>query len=560
MVAFARVALNLPVAGEFTYLVPERLARELEPGCRVRVPFHGRRMAGIVVSLDRETDVAPNRLKEIDSRIAGIPALPPGLVEFTRELARAYACSWGTALEAALPGTLKRGPSRTLPAVELALDEGRIREACLELEDRAPKRARVLRVLLELGSPLQLGVLLRRTGLSRSPVATLVKSGHLRWTRVEMQDDLFRNLRLEVAPRHELVPAQRQAVESVVRCLHSGRHETFLLHGVTGSGKTEVYLRVLEELRSLGRSAIILVPEISLTPQTVGRFLSRFPDVAVLHSSLTDATRARQWLRIARGEAKVVAGARSALFAPCRELGLIIVDEEHESSFKQQQSPRYHAREMAVLRGRIENAAVVLGSATPSLEAWSRSRSGEYTLLRLPERVGGGSLPRVQIVDMRHEAPVRGKPPLISRRLEILMQEKARAGEQFMLFLNRRGYSPVLFCPACGETIKCAACEIPMTWHAQSGRLICHYCMADRRRPELCPGCEASAPIALGAGTERIEHWIKRSFPELVVARMDSDTMVKRDSYEKVLTAFRRRDIDVLVGTQRIAKGHDFPD
>jgi primosomal protein N' (replication factor Y) len=295
---------------------------------------------------------------------------------------------------------------------------------------------------------------------------------------------------------------------------------------VTGSGKTEVYLRALEEARALGRGAIILVPEIALTPQTVGRFLSRFPDIAVLHSSLTDATRARQWLRIARGEVHVVVGARSALFAPVADLGLIVVDEEHESSFKQQNQPRYHAREMAVLRARLEDAVTVLGSATPCLESWQRAKSGEYELLELPKRATSSQLPAVQVVDMRHEKPVHGRPPLFSRRLRLLVEEQLDAKQQVLLFLNRRGFSPVLWCPDCGETLRCPDCDVPLTWHAYRGRLVCHYCMHDAPRAEMCSTCQSPKLRPLGSGTERVEDIVKQLFPGAVVARMDSDTMV----------------------------------
>jgi len=556
---FALIAVNLPVDREFTYRIPDHLDGRTQVGARVRVPFHGRKLAGVVVGLADETDVPDKRIKPVEAVLCEIPILPPDLLEFTRRMALEYACSWGTALEAALPGSLKRRGSRTVPGVDLVRSEDETLRHGEELEDKHPKQARVLRMAVEMGPPVPVAELRRRTGVSRSPIATLVKHGHLKWQRIEIEDELVRDARLERAPRHELTGEQQRAVDRVVAYVEAGEHRTFLLHGVTGSGKTEVYLRILETVRARDLSAIILVPEISLTPQTVGRFWSRFKDVAVLHSSLSDATRARQWLRIARGQSRIVVGARSALFAPVQDLGLIVVDEEHESSFKQQQSPRYHAREMAALRGSLNNAAVVLGSATPSLEAWSRCESGEYELVKLENRVGGGRLPKMLLVDMRHQKRVKGRPPLVSDRLEILMAERVKAGDQVLLFLNRRGYSPVLYCSACGDCVRCSSCDIPMVWHARRGRLTCHYCMAELRRPELCPSCEASVPVALGSGTERIEEWVRRRFPELVVARMDSDTMAKRDSYEKVLTAMRRGDIDVLVGTQMIAKGLDFP-
>lgn len=563
---FASVALPVPVAREYSYRIPAHMDKDVVVGCRVRVPFHGRRLTGVVVAIEDSCTLEVSRVRDLECRLAETPALPRCVIEFTKAMSEYYCCSWGTALDAAWPASLKRRPAKTLPAVALAIEEVDAEMQALEMEDKAPKRARVLHAIRDLGSPVALRVLLRRAGVTRSPVATLVKHGLLRWTRVQEEATLLEASRLEVAPRHELSEAQAAAVARIARRVGEAedvgraRHEAFLLWGVTGSGKTEVYLRVLEEVRKAGRTAIILVPEIALTPQTVGRFLSRFPEVAVLHSSLSDAERARQWLRLARGEAQIVVGARSALFAPLENVGMIVVDEEHETSFKQQQSPRYHAREMALLRGELEGAVVVLGTATPSLESWHAAKRGRVELVRLRERVGEARMPRVLTIDMRHEKPHKGRPPLISKQLENLIDERVRAREQVLLFLNRRGFAPILYCSACGDTVSCEQCDVPMTWHAARGRLVCHYCLEEKRRPELCPGCKSSTPVALGSGTERVEDVVRRRWPELVVARMDSDTMTRKASYEEVLSAFRRRDIDVLIGTQMIAKGLDFPD
>ncbi len=300
----ASVALDLPIRKEFSYRIPERLVPELQIGQRVKVPFRSRAMTGTVVGLSHQTDLDPARVKFLQGVVEDVPALPQSILEFTKRMAEEYGCSWGTALDAAMPGSLKRRASRTLPGVALAKPEYEIEELLPDLEDRAPKRARVLRTVIELGSPAIVQDVRRLTGLSRSPIETLVKDGYLAFCRVQIEDELLTESRkLEHAPRHDLSQAQEDAVGAVVESLDQEQPDSFVLHGVTGSGKTEVYLRILEEVRARDRSAIILVPEISLTPQTVGRFLSRFPDVAVLHSSLTDATRARQWLRIVRGEA-----------------------------------------------------------------------------------------------------------------------------------------------------------------------------------------------------------------------------------------------------------------
>lgn len=568
---FARVALALPVPVEYSYAIPARLRSDLVLGCRVRVPFRGRRLTGVIVGFDETCDLEAGRVRAIEARLAETPPLPPRLLDFTRAMAEHYCCSWGTALDAAWPASLKSRPAKTVVAVALADDDASLTglhdsedafdevAGMLALEEKSPKQYRVMRAVRELGSPLSLRVLMKYCGVTKSPVATLVKNGALRWTRIPEESTLLEESLLERAPRHDLSPAQQVAVDAIVRSCPARRFDPFLLFGVTGSGKTEVYLRALERVVAAGRGAIILVPEIALTPQTVGRFRSRFPDVAVLHSSLGDAERARQWLRLARGEAKVVVGTRSAIFAPIDDVGLIIVDEEHETSFKQQSSPRYHARDMALLRGRLDQAIVVLGSATPSLESYHEAREGRIEMLRLEGRAASAKLPRVLTIDMRHEKPVRGQPPLLSQQLIKLVDERVALREQVLFFLNRRGFAPVLYCGACGDTVHCEHCDVPMTWHARRARLICHYCFEERRRPEVCPGCKSAAPIALGSGTERIEDVVRAQWPGLVVARMDSDTMTKKGSYEEVLSAFRRRDIDILIGTQMIAKGLDFP-
>ena len=330
---------------------------------------------------------------------------------------------------------------------------------------------------------------------------------------------------------------------------------------MTGSGKTEVYLRILEHVRAAGRTAIVLVPEISLTPQTVGRFASRFEDVAVLHSGLTDSERAKQWRKLANGEAGIAIGARSALFAPLRDVGVIVLDEEHETSFKQESTPRYHARELAIRRAEIEGAVVVLGSATPTLESYGRARRGHYELLTLPQRAGAGRQPKIVIEDLRKESKeARVAGVILSRTLQVMMRERLDARDQVMLFLNRRGYAPVLICPGCGTPVKCKHCDVSMAWHVHRARLVCHYCCTERRRPEQCGYCEHPSLHELGVGTERVEAAIRELFPDAIVARMDADTMAERGAHERVLSAFRKRHIDVLIGTQMIAKGLDFPD
>ncbi|MDR3634414.1 MAG: primosomal protein N', partial [Isosphaeraceae bacterium] len=338
----------------------------------------------------------------------------------------------------------------------------------------------------------------------------------------------------------------------------AGAFATFLIHGVTGSGKTEVYLSAIERVVALGREAIVLVPEISLTPQTIRRFRRRFPKVAVLHSHLSDAERHRHWRSIAAGEVQVVVGARSAVFAPARRLGLIVIDEEHESTFKQETTPRYHARDIAVKRAQMEGVPVLLGSATPSLESWRNAELGRYVRLAMHERVGARPMPAVELIDLRNE-----KTPLggLSEPLRQAMIDALNAGGQVILLLNRRGFHTFVICPnpKCGQVLKCHACDVALTYHKGRKLLLCHTCDAERPRPPACPHCHGQGLHYGGIGTERLEREVVLAFPERVVRRMDSDTMRTPGSHERVLAAFKAGEVDILLGTQMIAKGLDFP-
>ncbi|MFA4991720.1 MAG: primosomal protein N' [Candidatus Omnitrophota bacterium] len=355
-------------------------------------------------------------------------------------------------------------------------------------------------------------------------------------------------------------PEQKEALDSLKTCVDSRKHKVFLLHGVTGSGKTEVYLQSIDHALKDGLSSIVLVPEISLTPQTVARFRARFGDnIAVLHSRLLDSRRGREWERITSGEARIVVGARSAIFAPVRNLGLIVVDEEHETSYKQDDAPRYNAREVAIKRAELNGAVVILGSATPSLESFYAAKKGDFQLIELAERIDSRLMPEVEIVDMKDEVTKVKRIPIFSMRLKEWIEKDVNEERQVILFLNRRGFSTFINCRKCGHVVKCKRCSVSLTYHFDTRKLICHHCDYRIDPPEICPKCNSSYIKYWGLGTEKVESEAHRLFPQAAIARMDTDATHKRGAHEKVLSRFKDHKIDVLIGTQMIAKGLDFP-
>jgi primosomal protein N' (replication factor Y) len=555
---FADVAVNRPLHCEFTYAVPREMESRLAPGVRVVAPFGSLREVGVVVGLSERCELDPARLRPITRVLDEEPLVGAELLELTRWIGAHYACSWGEALHAILPAALKREHGRR--TVEMAsLARTPTPEELEEVERASGGQHRLLRTLAEVGVASELRELLKRLKLTRSPAMALARKGWIRLERIPASRDPLLVVRSDRRRPERLTDAQLAAVEAIGGRLGGRRGGAFLLEGVTGSGKTEVYLEVIERALRLGRGAIVLVPEIALTPQTVGWFRSRFERVAVLHSRMSDAQRLEMWLSVLHGEARVVVGARSAVFAPVRDLGVIVVDEEHEPSFKQDNSPRYHARDVALRRAEMAGAVCVLGSATPSLESWLAAREGRIQLLRLPQRASGRALPRVDVVDMRREPPGARGMALFSRLLSKLLEENLERGEQSILFLNRRGFAPILWCSACKETVRCATCDMARTWHKKIRRLVCHACCEESHPPAACPTCTAPRLRFLGAGSERIEEELAQLLPRARVRRMDSDTMRRREDYESTLEAFGRGEIDVLVGTQMIAKGLDFP-
>ena len=560
-VLYAEVALNRPMRREYTYGVTAAFEGRVVPGVRVAVSFSGKREIGVVTRTTEESDVPKGRLKAIDDVLDAEPVLDEKLLELTRWMADYYACAWGEALSAVLPAAMKReGGRRTVAVLTPAPDVGEAQLEELAGKPSLEKQYRILRTILEARGPVLRKDLTKKLNVSYGPIQTLVKKGLVIMDQViAAPDDLLSGDR-EARPRHDTLTADQGA--AVARLTEAIEAEAFcpaLLYGVTGSGKTEVYLRVIEEALARGKGAIVLVPEIALTPQTVGWFLDRFGAVAVLHSGMTDLQRLDMWQRVRSGDARVVVGARSAIFAPVKNLGVIVVDEEHEPSYKQGSVPRYHARDVAVVRAKKVGAVCVLGSATPSLESWRNANQKRYELLRLRARASGNPLPKVEIVDMRGERDERGKPRLFSRRLEVLLRETIARSEQSILFINRRGFAPILWCQECHETLKCQECDVAMTWHKRIERMACHSCCQEIAVPKACPACTAPALRFLGAGSQRVEEILRLIAPHARVGRMDSDTMMRREDYEETLGAFGRGELDVLVGTQMIAKGLDFP-
>ncbi|MEK7242534.1 MAG: primosomal protein N', partial [Planctomycetota bacterium] len=585
---YAEVVVNAPLDKTLHYKVPDTLVPELRIGSRVRVPLGHRLVNGYCVGFP-DAPVAME-LKEIKEVLDHQPLLGEKMLRLTREIARYYRCTWGEAMEAALPAAVKggrksaRGGSlpQTLTALRLTKDRVLTLEALEGLRKKAPRQARALEVLLESNNGVPLKELSRQSGcnlgglnsLSRKGLVEIYEQPNLQSTIIGVED-LQPLLTEGQRPKPELTSEQGQALSliktqlSVVGATHAVAQDgragarpapTILLQGVTGSGKTEVYLRAIEEVLAMGRGAIVLVPEISLTPQAIERYGGRFGNIiAVLHSHLTGAERYDQWQAIRGGKARVVIGARSAVFAPVENLGLIVVDEEHEVTYKQETSPRYHAREVALMRAREEGAVVILGSATPSLETYFNAMMGRYQRAILSQRIGQRPLPMVEIVDMKEGFHEGRHTRLISRRLELYMKECLSRGEQALLFLNRRGFSPFVSCPRCGYVLRCKRCDIPLTYHKRQHSTICHYCSYEVKPQENCPECAGARLNYFGLGTERIEEEMGRYFPGYKALRMDSDSMKGRNAHAKALKSFERGEVQILVGTQMIAKGLDLP-
>jgi primosomal protein N' (replication factor Y) len=565
------------------YLVPNELAGKIESGMRVMVPLGkgNRSVLGYCLEVQRFGSAISNvPLKSIQSRIDEHRLLNDKMLELTRWIAQHYLCPIGQVFEAMLPAGVRSNAGTRLTTVLYVAEDTDKRLAVLQKSDvkekgivLTPKQLHVLETLRQSAEPLTFMELQRAAKCSSVPINSLKRLGIFRAKTIRRQKpetDVPVQKILEVNP-HQLNSDQQRALTIILEAIRNNRHETFLLHGVTGSGKTEVYIQAILEVVRKKRQAIVLVPEISLTPQTVGRFKSRFPDVAVLHSHLTDAERHHQWTSIAEGNVQVVVGARSAVFAPFPKLGLIVIDEEHENSFKQDSAPRYHTRDVARKRAEIENIPLILGSATPSLESWydadPQNIHGKSVtdfdsctqLISMPNRVKNLRLPLVEIVDLREEIRNRLTRGAIHRQLHVAIRSALNEKGQVILLLNRRGFSTHIQCPSCGEVLKCPNCNVSLTHHKTEEIALCHYCDYQIPAPTHCPQCRFPGMWYGGFGTQKLETEIKSRFPDASVLRMDTDTMQGHGAHERALSQFREGKVQILLGTQMIAKGLDFP-
>lgn len=619
---FVKVIVDIPAAQvnrPFDYQVPEAYQDSLQLGMRVQVPFGNRQLLGFVVGIHHTSDFK-GTLKPITAVLDYESFINEELLDLSEHLAQTLHAFRINVLQAMLPAMLKvkyqniflihqpqalsdyelpsdwlnqsqldkdqveaqlsrkqikqlldqgvlelvyqvqdQTTTKTQTMIELAMPAESIKQIIQDLPARSQKVARLLTYLLASGQPQwEQQALLAASQVSASSLKTALKHGYIKSQKVSVYRDPLAHLEVEQSQSRTLTEAQEAVYEQVAQALEAHQDQTFLLEGVTGSGKTEVYLQLMAKASQMGRGAILLVPEIALTPQMVRQVKSRFQTgVAVLHSGLTNSQKYDEWRRIIRGQATIVVGARSSIFAPIRDLGLVIIDEEHETTYKQSDTPRYHAREVAIWRCHYHQAPLVLGSATPSLESRSRAQVGRYQHLRLPERVNGRPLPPVTLVDMTKEMAQQTTDEL-SSVLKDKIADRLVKGQQIVLLLNRRGYASYMLCRECGQVIQCPRCDISLTYHKHEHRLKCHYCDYQSPVPDRCPNCHSDYLRTFGLGTQKIEELLNQHFPTARIIRMDMDTTRKKGQHEALLDRFRRHEADILLGTQMIAKGLDF--
>lgn len=560
--SYVRVIIDRSIHRELDYLVPETLAEKIGIGSRVRVPFRERSALATVVGL-LETSEAQG-IRPLEALVGDAPILSPKLIELGRWMSAYYCCPIETVMRSLLPQVIRRAEVGWKKQLFVSAAREIAAEEVDKLRRRAPKQADLLAAVSKLRGPALAAELLRQTSVDNQTLRALEKRGFVTLTEEAVARDPHGDEQFIASSNLSLNSEQAAALAAVQEALKAPtKAKPILLHGVTGSGKTEIYLQAIDLALGRSKTAIVLVPEISLTPQTVERFKGRFAEaqdtVAVLHSHLSEGERHDEWHKIHAGRARIVVGARSAVFAPLENLGLIVVDEEHETSYKQEEAPRYHARDVAVVRAKLEGCAVLLGTATPSLESYHNAIQGKYRLLQLTQRVDDCQMPLMRIVDLRLERRKEKVAAILSEKLRQAITTRLEKHEQTILFLNRRGFSTSLLCSNCGEARNCPNCSVALTFHRGAARLTCHLCGHTAAVPKKCPACSQDALIYSGFGTEKVEANVAHLFPEAVVRRMDADSMSRKDAYRETLHAFRSGKIDILVGTQMIAKGLHFP-
>ncbi|MCS3484708.1 primosomal protein N' [Bacillus altitudinis] len=604
----------------FDYRVPDRFKGLVKAGMRVVVPFGPRKIQGFVTKIKEETDVQSGNIKDIVDLFDLSPVLTDELLELSHWLTEKTLSYHITALQSMLPAAMKakyekeiqvlsaeelpqslkelfgqqesilyadippeqlkpiqkhvqkghlevryhvsqKSGKKKVRTLQIAVTKEKLEEKQEQLKKNAVKQKALLTFLFQANETTFLAKdLQQQTGASSQTIKALIQEGLLTESYEEIYRDPYRDREFTPSTPLDLTTEQAEAAKPIHQAVSDEKHETFLLHGVTGSGKTEIYLQTIDHVLQKGKEAIVLVPEISLTPQMVQRFKERFgSNVAVLHSGLSTGEKYDEWRKIHRKEVKLVVGARSAVFAPFENLGMIIIDEEHESSYKQEEMPRYHAKDVAIERAGRHQCPVVLGSATPSLESYARAKKGVYTLLTLKRRVNQQQLPHVSLIDMREELR-NGNRSMFSEELMLRLKEVLERKEQAVLFLNKRGYSSFVMCRDCGYVEQCPHCEISLTYHRFQKRLKCHYCGHEAPVPAECPECHSEHIRYFGTGTQRVEEELTKVLPEARVIRMDVDTTSRKGAHEKLLTSFGNKEADILLGTQMIAKGLDFPD
>ena len=565
---YVRVIIDRAIQREFDYSVPETLADRIDIGSRVRVPFRDKSALATVLATLEQSDA--KGIRPIEALVGEAPAISESLLELAKWMSAYYCCPLETVMRSLLPQVIRRaevGWKKQLliqPLTKIENSEAGVADKIDNLRKRAPRQAELFDAIVRLEKPMPAAELLRKTSFDNQTLRALAKRGLIELREETVERDPHADEQFIATTNLELNPEQAVALTKITDALAAPETtKPILLHGVTGSGKTEIYLQAIRTALERGRSAIVLVPEISLTPQTVERFKSRFAEmhevVAVLHSHLSQGERHDEWHKLHSGRARIVIGARSAVFAPLRDLGLIIVDEEHETTYKQEEAPRYHARDVAVVRAKIEKCAVVLGSATPSLESYHNATTGKYELLALTQRVDDQRMPLMRIVDLRQERRKEKIAPILSEKLSQAIADRLEKREQAILFLNRRGFSTSLLCSNCGEARNCPNCSVALTFHRHMARLSCHLCGHTAAVPKKCPACGKDALIYAGFGTEKVESTVSHLFPKANVRRMDADSMTRKEAYRETLRNFRTGKIDILVGTQMIAKGLHFP-